>query len=222
MKKFFLALLALTMSTAAFANGPWYRSFQDYKFPTQAILEHYSWGSPIVATAAQLVSGGTLTTSQANTLSTFAHQPDYPRNVTITPTGTTANVGACTAVVSGTNIYGKAITENFSISSTQSTATTGNKAFASLTSVLFPSACTTGSGVTVNVGVGSKLGIIRCADDAGKYVFSEFNLAYETTRGTFATNATAVESNTFAPNGTMDGTKQVDLYYVENFRCYPN
>lgn len=194
--------------------------FQDIKLPTQAMLERQTWATPIVATANNIVTSGSVTNAGgATVVTTFAAQPDYPRNITITTGGTTASIAAGTAVVTGTNFYGQAITENFTISADQNGATTGNKAFKTVTQVSFPQG--DGTGATFTVGVGSKLGMKRCADAAGLYVFSMFNNAYETTRGTMAVNATAVESNTFIPNGTMDGAKPVDLFFIQNFRCSP-
>ncbi len=59
----------------------------------------------------------------------------------------------------------------------------------------------------------------RCASQAGDYIWSVFNGAYETTRGTMGVSATAIESNTFTPNGTLDGAKDVNLFFVQNFQC---
>lgn len=219
--KNFIFLSLLLVSSSAFANGPWNRMFQNIKLPTQAVMEHKIWVNPAAASATKLVSAGTAATSLATTFTTFAAQPDFPRNIVITPGGTTANVGAGTAVVTGLNILGKTITENFAITSTQSTATTGVKAFASVSSVTFPA--TTGSAVTVSIGTGTKMGLIHCTDFAGDYVFSMFGGAYDATRGTFVASGVstpAVESNTFAPNSAADGAHNVDLFYVQNFRCY--
>lgn len=218
--------LALVLTLSVFSvlaidaqAGPWNRLNQNIKLPTQAVLDHQTIANPAAASATALLSGAAANNGTATTLSPSA-QPDVPRNVTITPAGTTANVGAGSAVVSGTNIYGKAITESISISSAQSTASTGSKAFASVSSVVFPA--TTGSGVTVSVGTGSKLGLLRCLNNAGDLAWSEFGGAFETTRGTMAASATAVESNTFTANGSVDGAHNVDLYYAQNFRCFGN
>lgn len=222
MKKGFIVLalaIASLFTETAFANGPWNRLFQDVKTPTQVQMEHDQWVNPLGSTAARLKSAAAISSSAATTISSFAAQPDFPRNITLTPTGTTSNVAAGTAVVSGLSIFGKAISENFAITSTQSTATTGNKAFASVSSVVFPQA--SGSGVTLSIGIGTKLGLRRCMAQAGDYDWSVYGGAYESTRGTIAANATAIESNTFIPNGSEDGAHQEDIYYVQNFRCYP-
>lgn len=219
LKIFLMTTGLVAFSLVALANGPWDVKQQDLKLPSQASLEHYKWAGPALGTSVYMSSPTPLVSGSPTTISVFSAQPDVPRNIVLTPAGTTA-IGAGTAVVSGLNIFGKAISENYTISANQSSASTGSKAFKSVSSVSFPAA--TGNGSTVSVGVGSKLGLIRCLDDAGKYVFSEFGGAYDSTRGTQAISSTAVESNTFSSNSALNGSSAVDLYYIQNFRCYPN
>ncbi len=199
------------------------RYFRDVKLPTQVVMEHQKWATPLLASTNYIVTTNVGTTSNAAAaITTFAHQPDYPRNLTITPSASTAQVGACTITVTGTNIYGATITEDFSISSTQSSATTGNKAFATVTNIAMPAACeTTPYQATWIVGIGAKLGVKHCTAQAGDLVFSVFGGAYESTRGTLGSDSSHVESNTFTCTGTMDGATQVDVYYVQNFGCGP-
>lgn len=194
---------------------------RDIKLPSQAMMEHQTVTTPIVATTNRvLTTNAGPTSAAAVSITSFTAQPDVPRNLTITPTGTTGDVEACVVTVTGTNISGATITEAFTFIADASTAQTGNKAFKTVTNVAFPANCESGGfAATWIVGVGSKLGVKNCADAAGYYVFSVFNGAYETTRGTMAINASAIESNTFIPNGTMDGTKNVELFFVQNFRC---
>lgn len=220
MKKFglFLLITCAIVTQNAYAGSPWIRMFQDIKVPTQVQVEHFTWNNPLLGTATAIQSGAVMATSLATTVSSFTAQPDVARNILLTPTGTTANVGAGTAVVSGTNYAGQPISENFTISSAQSTATTGAKAFKSITSVAFPA--TTGSGVTLSIGTGTKLGFNRCTNDAGKYLFSEFGGVYDTTRGTMASSASAMESNTFVSNTALTGSANVELFYVQNYACH--
>lgn len=220
MKNLLVMLLVLFSATASAA--PVQRIVQDIKLPTQAVLEHQTWTTPIAATTNYIVTTNAGPTSTgAVTISTFAHQPDVPRNLTITPTGTTADVAACDVTVTGTNIAGKTISEVFSFLENASSATTGNKAFKTVSSIAFAANCEdTAFSATWIVGVGSKLGVNRCAANAGAYAFSVFNNAYEATRGTFAADADEMEKNTFIPNGSMDGNKDVELYYVQNFGCF--
>lgn len=213
-----LLLLAFTQSASADLGGPWKILFQNQKMPTQAMLEHYVWSGPAAASATGIAASKVIASTGGATLITSGLADiAVARNVTLTPTGTTANVAAGTAVVTGKSINGAAISENFSITSAQSSATTGSKAFKSVTSVSFPQA--SGSGVTLSIGIGSKLGIPHCMDRAGEYVFSEFNSVYDTTRGTMAVSSAAAESNTFTSNTSLNGSR-VDLFYVQNFRCF--
>lgn len=220
MKQFmlFLAIIVATVATPAWASGPWQRFYQNIKLPSQAVLEHMSWAAPAVASTTLLKNAATLATSAATTISSFSAQPDFARNIVLTVGGTAASVGAGTAVVSGTNILGQAISENFTITLHQAGATTGAKAFKTVTSVVFPA--TSGSGATLSIGTGVKLGLSHCAANAGDYVFSEFAGAYDSTRGTLAVSSSAVESNTFSGNSAPDGSSAVDLYYLQNYACY--
>lgn len=214
-------ITTMALPFTANALGPWNRFMQDAKFPSQAMLDHYIWANPVLGSSTVFVNAGVASNGSASNFTSFRGQPDFPRNVTITPGGTTVSIVASgTAVVSGLNIFGKAISENFAISANQSTISTGSKAFASVSSVTFPQ--TLGLGATVFIGVGTKFGISRCVDFAGDYVFSMFGGVYDSTRGTMAANATAVESNTFQPNSSVDGAHNVDLFYIENFRCFGN
>lgn len=223
MKSFIFALLIGLTSQTAFAQaggGPWNRLFQDVKLPTQTVLEHYIAKNPVVASASNFVLNGAIASSaSATTLTTFLAQPDFARNVVLTPTGTTGNVASGTAVVNGQNIFGQAISENFTITSSQSTATTGAKAFLKVTSVVFPGA--SGTGVTLNVGTGTKLGMNRCMINAGDYAWSEFGGVYDATRGTMVANKSAIESNTFIPNSAADGAHNIDVFYSGSFQCHP-
>ncbi len=216
------AMLAVCFTADAFALNV-DRASRDVKLPTQVVMEKQTITNPIVATTNRvLATHAGPTAATALVISSFTAQPDVPRNLTITPTGTTTDVEACVITVAGTNIFGAAISETFTFLANASTATVGNKAFSTVTSVSFPADCESGAfGATWIVGVGSKLGVKRCAANAGAYVFSTFDGAYETTRGTFAASASAVESNTFIPNGTMDAAKSVELFFIQNFACMP-
>lgn len=196
---------------------------QDVKPATQVMMEHQLISDAIVATTNRIkTTYAGPTSAAAVTLTSFTAQPDVPRNLTITPTGTTGDVESCVITVAGTNYFGAAITEDFTFAANDSTAQTGNKAFKTVTSVTWPADCESGGfAATWIIGVGSKLGFKRCLANAGDLVFTVFDGAYETTRATVANSATAIESNTLTINGTLNAAKDLDIYFVQNWACLP-
>lgn len=79
--------------------------------------------------------------------------PDVPRNVSITESGGSTPTG--NVIISGKLSDGTTSTENISIS--DNTIHSGNKAFASITSITLPSTCVIGSSIAV--GIGELLGL---------------------------------------------------------------
>jgi hypothetical protein len=220
MRLFLLVFATLFTVNAQAAVRPLY---QDIKLPTQVVIEKQAFGAPAVAGTADILSAHAGATSAAvATASTFVAQPDVPRNLVITPGGTTGDVESCVIVVAGTNYFGAAISENFTFAADASTAQTGSKAFKSVTSVTFPANCESGGfAATWSIGWGEKLGLKRCMDAAGDWVSSSVSGVYETSRATIAASASAVESNTADFNGTMNASATFTGYFFQNFRCQP-
>ena len=133
-------------------------------------------------------------------ITTAITQPDVPRNLVVT-----GNAGATEKItITGTNAAGAVITEDFTLSGTN--AQTGAKAFKTVTNIHTPIGTHTAAIVCGNVlGLINKLAV-------STMLFKFFNNA--TDSGTVAVSASALESNTYAPAGTLDGTKLVDLYYI--------
>lgn len=198
-------------------------TYRDLKPATQAMLEKQNFGAPIAAIATRVLNANAGNTStSAVTVSTFAAQPDVARNLVITPGGTTADVAACTITVNGTNYFNKVISETFTFTNDQSTAVVGNKAFKSVTSVVFPANCEDGTfAATWSVGVGEKIGLKSCMDNAGDWFQSLVAGAFEATRATVAVSATDISLNTADFAGTMNGSNAFIGYFVQNFRCHP-
>lgn len=170
-------------------------------------------GKPVVADVNRILAAqATLTT--AVTVTTFLAQPDVPRNITVTPGGTTADVKAGSVVVTGTNVEGATITESFTFLDNASTAKTGAKAFKTITSILFP--IQDGTGATYNVGVGSILGI-GMRNLASMPIEVMVNTAgVETIEAASASafSSTAVESNTVTTTTALDGAVGFRVYVL--------
>ncbi len=197
--------------------------YRDLKPATQVMLERQDFGLPIVATTNYIkTTYAGPTSAAALTLSSFTHQPDVPRNLTITPTGTTGDVESCVVHVIGTNYLNAAISEDFTFSANASTAQTGAKAFKSVVSVTWPASCESGGyAATWVIGVGELIGLKSCMANAGDWVWSEVGGVYETTRAGITADASHVELNTADFNGTMDAATRFLGFFVQNYACHP-
>jgi hypothetical protein len=196
--------------------------YQDIKLPTQRVLERNQFTAPIASSTTYIVASAAGATSAAvATLSTFTHQPDVARNLEITPATNVANVGSCTLTVTGTDINGHALSEDFAFSAGSGTKQVGNKAFKTVTLLSWAASCEASTyNVTWAVGVGNKLGLKRCMDNAGDFFHSITNGTKDTSLATIASNRTVVGSNTIQFNSAPDASKIFVVYYVQNYLCF--
>lgn len=215
---FALAILSLVPAFTQAAIKPIY---QDIKLPTQKVVEYQAIANITAASSnAVLTNSAGPTSGAALVLSSGFTSPLTPRNLSVIPTATTADVGSCTVTISGTDILNDAISEDFAFSANASTATVGSKAFKTVTSIAFAASCEDSPyGARWSVGVGEKIGVKRCMDKAGHILFSTIDGAKEATAPTMAANASVVSLNTADFNGTMDGTSDFELFFMQNFRC---
>lgn len=148
------------------------------------------------AAAACAVTDQTIVTSITN--------PPCPRNITATAGGTAGDIKAVQVVITGTNVLGETITESLPAFTVDTAGTvTGSKAFATVTSYVVPAM--DGTGCTVAIGFGDKLGL--------PYKFSRNPVlrtflanVLEGTAATVAVSSSAYESNTVDLNTALDGT----------------
>lgn len=221
--KTFILSLALLLSVNVSQASQVMRYFQEAKFPNQALLNKHTILNPLVASSAYVATAlAGPTSAAATTVTTGLTSPDVPRNLYITPDGATGAVGTCTITVTGTDILGATITEDFAFAENASSATTGAKAFKTVTSVAFAANCEdTSFAAQWYIGQGEKLGLNRCMDYAGNVVFATASGVYESTRPTAVASASAVSGNTVDVNATMDGSADFEIFFVQNYRCSP-
>lgn len=192
---------------------------RDLKLPGQVMVEKQTISIPLLANTTRLKALTATSASVTTNISTFLAQPDVPRNITITTGGTTTDCKAATVTVTGTNIFGATITEGLSVTADQAGTSTGAKAFRSISQVSVPAQ--DGAGCTYSIGVGNALGLKRCMEKAGHLLMSTFNGVYESTRATCVADNDEVEKNTCTINGTLDGAKDVEIFFFQNFGCMP-
>lgn len=216
--KFIIIFMAVFLTATATAQSLNVQR-RDMKLASQQLIEKRTITNPILADTDRILNDQATSDSVANVVTSFLAQPDVCRNVTLTTGGTTASVAAGNVTIAGTNIFGQAITENLAVTADLNGSVAGLKAFCTVTSVSIP--IQDGAGATYDIGVGDVLGLHRCMSGAGQVVFAVFNNAYETTRPTCVAHATQVENNTCDINGTLDGAKTVEIFFIQNFRCLP-
>lgn len=107
------------------------------------------------ATAIMAATAATVGTDQ--TLTVGLTDPDVPRALSVTPGGTTADIQESVVTVYGTNVEGKAISEQFRFAAAASSVVNGNKAFMTVTSVNIDAQLSTAA--TFSVGTTNKLGV---------------------------------------------------------------
>ncbi len=170
-------------------------------------------GSPALgATNAVHAALAVLGTGGPQVVTTGITNPDVARNVTATTAGTNTDVKAVSVTVTGTDINGNAISEVLPAFTVDTNGTvTGSKAFKTITSYSIPAM--DGTGATVAIGTGSKLGLPQTLSrDSIDHVY--FNGVRETTRPTVAFSSTAVESNTATLNSALNGSAVVVDYHA--------
>lgn len=136
-----------------------------------------------------------------------------PRNPSITTGGATPAHAPATAVYSGEDINGDAISETLNLSQTAGTAYCV-KCFAKVTSVALAAADGTGAilqfGFGPVIGLGSKIKTRAALTAPLKEVMDG---AVVTTAGTFGSAAASPPNGSYTPDTAPNGTHDYALYY---------
>lgn len=174
--------------------------FTDPAAADAAGLEAATAASTSVRTVTSFVAGG------------VAALAAYPRNVTFTTAGNTPADAPTTATITGTDVFGNALTEDVSVPQT-ATIAAGVKCFKTVTSVVY----TVGQGTdcTVSIGFGVLLGLahkpkVRAGAIA---VLNENAVGVRVTTGTFATPTTSPPNGSYSPSTAANGSRDYALHY---------
>ena len=165
-------------------------------------IKRQQWTAPAAASATFYASAHNL---DGSTVSSFSSQPVVPRNVQIVASGAaTGNV-----VVNGTDMRGGVISETLALNG--ATPVLGNKAFASVTSIVLPTVGAT----TINVGTGVKLGLDRNLLESS-VLDTYTDGVRDTTAATVASSGSMgdanISSNTIITNTAPNGTHNFAVY----------
>jgi hypothetical protein len=171
---------------------------------------------PATADAAGLEAATTVSTS-VRTVTSFlaggvAALAAYPRNITFTTAGNTPADAPASATITGTDVFGNALTETVNIAQT-ATIASGVKCFKTVTSIAY----TVGQGTdaTVSIGFGPLLGLahkpkVRAGTVA---VVDEIAVGARVTTGTFATPTTSPPNGSYSPSSAPNGSRDYAVYY---------
>ena len=218
-------LSILLFSFLFFLNTAEARRYQrpriDLKLPTQVISEKQEW-TDVLATQesviVQTIDGPS--SASAVTVSSGIGTLDYPRNLTVTSNGTTADVAACVITITGTDYNNDTITEDFTFSANEAATKTGTYAFRTVTSIAFPASCEDSPfGATWSVGSGEKLGISRCMATAADWSIASSGGVKEGTAPTVVADTDEIEKNTIDFNTAYDGSADFKFYFFQSFGC---
>lgn len=128
-----------------------------------------------------------------------------PRQVVFTTAGVTASDAPATALISGYDAQGNAQTETVNIAQTATTATSTK--FFSGTGLVITFAAGDGTGATVAIGWGAKLGFLWKVKtrQAAVMVLGEWSAGTKVTNGTFVAAGTDAPFGSYTPNASLDG-----------------
>lgn len=160
--------------------------------------------TPAVGTATYVHAAVTLGAS-AQDVTTSITNPDFPRIVTVK--GNASGISG-DVVITGTDINDAVLTSTIALSG--SSEVLGTKAFKTVTNINFP-AKTNGSGDTVSVGVGNKIGFPSAIPNASMVLAKTFDGAVDAS--TITASAT-VAGSLAAVAGTFNGTKIYQLFFL--------
>lgn len=168
-------------------------------------------GVEAVAASATGLLAAFADTGVLQTITTGFAVPACAKNVTATITGTAADVAAVSITVSGLDIAGNAITEVLPAFTLNTLGTVvGSKAFAKVTKVSSPAH--DGTGVSISIGWGEKLGLMRKASRTVALA-AYLGSAREGTLPTMAASASELASNTVDLSSSLNGS-EVTLYLL--------
>lgn len=178
-------------------------------------IRRQKWTDAIATSATRLKTAQATSDSVTTTVTSFTAQPDFARQIIITPGGTTADVPAGAVALTGTDIRGTVITDTITFAANATAAVASAKAFKTVTSVVFP--IQDGAGATYDIGVNDALGLDRCMT-GNEVILATIDGAYETTRPTVTYSSTVVSLNTIDSNTALNAARDLVAVFVATER----
>lgn len=215
--KFLITILFTLMSLEIMAD---YKSLpQNLRLPTQQLLEKFIITSPqsgVNLNILTVVNGDTNGTGKI--ISSFAEQPNHARVLRVSPGGVTASVKAGNVIINGLDIRSNVITDIFYFNDDQSDSIEGTRAFAIVTSVIFPSEDSPYD-ATWSIDGTDKLGLYHCLDNSALLFKHLTGNASTTSENTSVDDDEVSKNYTDISDPAPDGANSYCLFYIQNFNC---
>ncbi len=135
----------------------------------------------------------------------------YPRQITFTTAGATASDAPATALITGKDIDGNAMTETVNVPQTATTAT-GTKCFSSISSVAYSAGDGTGATVAIGFAAGLGLPFKVKARAGGVALVKEIMDGAIPTAGALSSAATNPPYGLYTPNSAPNAARDYALY----------
>lgn len=159
------------------------------------------------ATGLRAATATVTTTSTATLLSGGKTELDKaPRQIVFTTAGGTASDAPATATIAGYDAAGNYQTETVNLAQTATTATSTK--FYRGTGLAISFAAGDGTGATIAIGWGAKLGLLWMPKvrQGAVQIMAEFSGGSKVTNGSFVAPATDAPFGSYAPNASLDGS----------------
>lgn len=192
---------------------PKFKTVKRIKSKDGQLIKRQTWAAPD-ALSEDVMLNGQLVTAADLTHSTFLAQPDFARQISLIPKTNTADVPAGDVTINGTDIDGNVISDALTFTANQSTIEYTDKAFLTVTSVVFPTP--DGDTATWDLGFSDALGLEeRLQDDSVLSTLVDGTI--ESTLPTMVTNSTDKTKNLLNPDTALNASKDVIVYYIYPF-----
>ena len=160
-------------------------------------------GVEAVAASTTAVHTAFATTTTGNTITTGITNPPCARNLVVTFAGTATDLAAVNTTITGTDINDAVISEDFLATLNPGSTVTGSKAFKTVTSIV--NGIHDGTGATIAVGFGDKLGLPWKLSMNTNFR-THLGATLEGTAATVAISSSVLASNTIDLNSALDGS----------------
>lgn len=174
-------------------------------------IRRQTWTNALATSLTRLKTAQATSASVITTVTSFAAQPDFARQITVDPGGTTNDVPAGDVTITGTNIRDEVITDTITFLANATATKATAKAFKTVTSVVFP--IQDGADATYDIGINDALGLDRKMS-ANEVLRATMDGTIEATLPAVTFSASDIALNTVTPNTALNAALDLAVVYI--------